>query len=56
MEISEANLIEVKDFGEIIKLSEELYKPILYWSSKEEEESWFCVVTNSVSYRYILKK
>lgn len=56
IEINESNLIEVKDFGEIIKLSEELYKPILYWSSKDKEESWFCVVTNSVSYRYILKK
>lgn len=56
IEINTSNLIEVKDFGEIIKLSEELYKPILYWSSKEEEESWFCVVSNSVTYRYILKK
>ncbi len=56
IEISEKNIIDVKDFGEIIKLSEELYKPILFWSSKEEEQSWFCVMSNNVSYRYILKK
>jgi len=56
IDVSHTNLIDVKDFGEIVKLSEELFKPILYWSSKDEDESWFCVVSNSVSYRYILKR
>ncbi len=55
IEVNQTNVIDVKDFGEIIKLSEELFKPILYWTDTEEDESWFCVVSNNVSYRYILK-
>lgn len=51
-----AKVIEVNDFSEIIKLSEELYKPILYYNLKEVEESWFYVISNTEIYRYILKK
>ena len=47
------NIVEVKDFGEIIKLSEELFRPILYWESKEEE-AWFIVMSNDIVYRFIL--
>ena len=55
IELSGKEIIEVKDFGELIKLSEELYKPILYWNSNQKEESEFFVITNSVIYIYILK-
>ena len=48
-------IIEVKDFGELIKLSEELYKPILYWNSNQKEEAEFFVITNNVIYKFILK-
>lgn len=49
-------IIDVKDFGEIIKVSEELFKPILYWNSKDKDEACFSVVSNNITYRYILKK
>ena len=49
-------VVKVKDFGEIVKLSEELFKPILYWEDKEQEESWFIVMSNSVLYHYIIKR
>jgi len=49
-------IIDVKDFGEIIIISEELFKPILYWSAKDRDEAWFSVVSNHVTYRYILTK
>ena len=52
----EQEVIFVKNFGEIIKISEELFKPILYYNEKENEEAWFSVVTGKTSYRYILKK
>lgn len=52
--VRQENIVEVKDFGEIIKLSEELFKPILYWEAKEEE-AWFIVMSNDAVYRYILK-
>ena len=50
--------IEVKDFGELIKLSEELYKPILCWISDDinNEQACFSVISNKIRYRYILKK
>lgn len=55
-EINDKNLIDVRDFGEIIKLSEELFKPILYWEDKEKEESSFIIMSNNIVYRYTLRK
>lgn len=50
------NIIDVTDFNEIIKLSEELSKPILHWGDENLEESWFCVIGDKILYRYILKR
>lgn len=52
----EFEIVYVKDFGEIVKISEELFKPILYYNVKENEEAWFNVISGKTSYRYILKK
>lgn len=49
-------LIEVKDFGELVKLSEELYKPVLFWEDRDRSESWFIVMSNNTVYRHIIKK
>lgn len=54
-EVDMKNTVEVKDFAEMIKVSEELFKPILYWTDNEKEEAWFIVMSNQVIYRYILK-
>ena len=56
IELEQENTISVRDFGELIKLSEELYKPILYWISEDNEEAWFSVISNKINYKYILKK
>lgn len=56
VELEQENTIDVRDFGELIKLSEELFKPILYWISEENEEAWFSVISNKINYRFILKK
>ena len=45
-----------KDFGEIFKVSEELFKPILYYNAIENEEAWFSVMSGKTSYRFVLKK
>jgi len=50
------NIIDIKDFDEIIKVSEELFKPILYWNDENEEKSWFCVMGSNIIYRFILKR
>lgn len=57
-DIDEENVIDVNDFGELIKLSEELYKPILCWISDDinNEQAWFSVLSNKVGYRFVLKK
>lgn len=55
-DVSEENITLVKDFGEIVKLSEELFKPILCFIDEKNEETWFSVVSNNVNYRYILRK
>ena len=52
----EIEVIYVKDFGEIFKVSEELFKPILYYNAKENEEAWFSVMSGKTSYRFVLKK
>ena len=52
------SIIDVNDFGELIKLSEELYKPILCWISDnlEEEQAQFSVISNKVKYRFIFRE
>ena len=49
------NTVYVKDFGEIFKVSEELFKPILYYFDKENQQAWFSVMAGGTTYRYILK-
>ncbi len=53
----EESTVIVKDFGELIKLSEELYKPILCWISNQfdHNEANFFVISNKVKYVFILK-
>lgn len=51
----EDKVVDVKDFEEIIKVSEELFKPILFWDDLIEERAYFAVMTNNIQYRYILK-
>lgn len=49
------NIVHVKDFGEIVKVSEELFKPILYYFDNEKQEAWFSVMTGNIEYRFIFK-
>lgn len=48
-------MIELKDINELVKLSEELYKPILYYQVPNKKEAWFCLTLENETYRYILK-
>lgn len=58
IETDDETIIDVNDFGELIKLSEELYKPILCWISDDlnNQQAWFSVISNKIRYRFILKK
>lgn len=48
-------IIELKDINELVKLSEELFKPILYYKVPNKKEAWFSVSLENEVYRYILK-
>ena len=48
-------VIDVKDFDEIIKASDELFKPIIYWESKDDDEAWFNVISGEITYRFVYK-
>ena len=49
------NIIELSDINELFKLSEEAFKPILYYQVPDKQEAWFYVVLEKEIYRYILK-
>ena len=56
IDTEQTNEVTVKDFGELLKLSEELMEPILYWNDDEENEAWFYIIKNKVTYKYVLVK
>lgn len=55
VDIKQDTVVDVKDFVEIIKVSDELFKPILYWVSKDKDEAWFSVISGDITYRYVFK-
>ncbi len=56
IDVEGQNLVDVKEFSEVLKVSEELFKPILYWNNEDDEETWFCVLGDNTIYRFILKR
>lgn len=56
IDTSGQSVVDVREFDEVLKVSEELFKPILYWNNEKDEESWFCVLGNNMVYRFILKR
>jgi len=55
IESNNLNVIDVKEFEEMLDLIEEIRAPILFNEVKENNESWFVVIQNDIMYRYILK-
>ena len=52
-EFSIKNIIDVREFEELIDIEEEIRVPILYY--EEDEEYVFLIIDNNVVYRRILK-
>ncbi|MBS7020556.1 MAG: DUF5305 domain-containing protein [Firmicutes bacterium] len=48
-------VIEVKNFNEMIDLEEELHIPILYFEPAMNQISWFIIIHDNILYRYVLK-
>lgn len=55
IELDETRVVELKDINELVKLSEEIFKPILYYQFTDRQEAWFCLINENESYRFILK-
>lgn len=49
------DIIEVKNFNEIMDLEEELRVPILFYETLEYEEGEFSIVHGNIAYKYVLK-
>ena len=55
-EYENKHIIEVDYIEELVKLSEELYKPILCYENDEETVTQFIVVSDETVYKFIIKK
>ena len=55
-QIDGKNVIGLDNVDELIKLSEELYKPILCYENEEETETDFVVISDDTVYIYVVKK
>ncbi len=51
-------VIDVKDFKELIELSNEAFEPIFYFRRKfnHNSEAWFCILRDKILYRYTIYK
>ena len=49
-------LLEIKEFDDMVDIEEETKSPILYYETIENSESWFLIIIDKYIYRYILRK
>jgi hypothetical protein len=55
IDVSDSKVIELNDIEELVKLSEEIFKPILYYQIPNEKQAWFCLTNENECYIYVLK-
>lgn len=55
VDLSKLNVIDVKNFDQMLDVEEELRIPIMFYETKKGREGEFVIVTNEIAYRYILK-
>ena len=54
VEIDNLNVIEVKDFDQLLDIEEEIRMPILFYETIPDEQGEFIIVCDSVAYRYVI--
>lgn len=49
-------IVDLPDFDELLKLSNETLEPIIYWKRRSIKriEAWFSILRNKILYRYII--
>ena len=55
VDLSNLEIIDVKNFDQILDVEEELRMPILFSEDKRNEEGCFVIIHNNIAYRYILR-
>lgn len=55
-ELNEQNILEIKDFVDLVDIEEELKIPIIYYEKRKNKEGWFLLIHNMHTYRFILKE
>lgn len=54
VEIDNLNVIEVKNFDQLLDIEEELRMPILFYETIEGEQGEFIIICDSMAYRYVI--
>lgn len=55
VDLSKLNVIDVKNFDQMLDVEEELRIPIMFYETEKNVSGEFVIVTNEIAYRYILK-
>ena len=55
VDLSKLNVIDVKNFDQMLDVEEELRIPIMFYETEKNAQGEFVIVTNEIAYRYILK-
>lgn len=56
IEIDNLNIIEVKNFDQLLDIEEEIRMPILFYETIPGEEGEFVIVCDNMAYRYVIGK
>ncbi len=55
VDLSKLNVIDVKNFDQMLDVEEELRIPIMFYETEKNVSGEFVIVTNEIAYRYVLK-
>ena len=55
VDLSKLNVIDVKNFDQMLDVEEELRIPIMFYETQKNAEGEFVIVNNEIAYRYVLK-
>ena len=53
-EIDNLNVIEVKNFDQLLDIEEEIRMPILFYETIPDEQGEFIIVCDNMAYRYVI--
>ena len=54
IEIDNLNIIEVKDFDQLLDIEEEVRMPILFYETIPDEQGEFVIICDNMAYRYVI--